>query len=132
MSTTAMPDASDSSEEECDSRRRQFRVRLRREQTTLTTLIAALENAKIDSALALADIGGFAHRLRAAALVCGFAGIGDLARAVERAADPAAPGENGQRNDPPVECTMRALAKSLTEETTRGAPCEPAARLPSW
>jgi Hpt domain len=120
-----------SPDEEFEKLRRKFQARLRREQTLLTTLTRALGNARIDSALALADIGAFAHRLHGAALVFGFAGIGNLAKAVELAAAPATPNEPGHKDDPSVESTIQALAMILAEETGRGKPCGPAGKSSS-
>jgi Hpt domain len=111
----AMPP--DSPEEELEKLSQNFLGRLRREQTLLASLTEALASANADSTLVLADIEMFAHRLRGAALVFGFAGIGEAAKAVELAAAAAAPGENGQRNDSSVVSTMRALAMNLAAET---------------
>jgi hypothetical protein len=121
----------DSADEEFEKLRQQFHVRLRREQTQLTSLTGALGSAKIDSALALADIGAFAHRLRGAALVFGFPEIGALAKALELAAAPAAPDENGQRDDPSVEASIQALATILAEATGPAEQCAPPAKAAS-
>jgi hypothetical protein len=110
-----------SPDEEFEKLRQSFYERLRRERTLLAALTEALASANVDSALVLADIERFAHRLRGAALVFEFGGIGNAAKAVELAAAAAAPRENGQWDAPSVMSTMQVLAIKLAAETGTGA-----------
>jgi hypothetical protein len=109
-------------DEQFEKLRRHFYDRLRKEQRRLATLTKAQGSANMASASTYLDIREFAHRLRGAALVFGFQGLGDGAKAVELAAIAASLNTNGQRCDPSVVATMQALAISLADEIAAGAP----------
>jgi hypothetical protein len=115
-------------DEEFEKLRQRFHLRLQQEQAQLSALSAALGRAGVVPAAILVDIRTFAHRLRGAALVFGFQGIGDGAKAVELAAVAASLDAKGQRCDPSVVATMQALAIDLADEVGTGAPCPPDGR----
>jgi Hpt domain len=108
-------------EEQFEKLRQRFYVRLRKERSQLAVLTAALESADGTSAAILLNIQAFAHRLRGAALVFGFQGLGDGAKAVERAATTALRDASGRQCRPSVAATMQELAISLTDEIRTGA-----------
>jgi len=108
-------------EEQFEKLRQRFYARLRKERRQLAALSAALGSANGASALTVSDIQAFAHRLRGAALVFGFQGLGDGAKAVERAAIAASRDANSQRRHPSVASTMQALAINLDDEIRTGA-----------
>jgi hypothetical protein len=103
-------------DEEFEKLRQHFHERLRREQAQLSALSEALAKANVASASIFVDIRAFAHRLRGAALVFGFQGLGDGAKAVEMAAIAASLDLSGRRLDLSVVSTMEALAIDLDDE----------------
>jgi hypothetical protein len=107
-------------DEQFEQLRQRFHERLRKDQRHLASLTKALESANFVSASILSDIQVFAHRLRGAALVFGYQGLGDGAKAVELAAIGAAENANGQLSAPSVASTMQALAIDLAEELGAG------------
>ena len=125
-SLQAQPMGPGTPDEEFEQLRQRFYERLRKEQTQLAALIEVLGSTNGASASTLVDISGFAHRLRGAALVFGFQGLGDGAKAVELAAIAASQNANDPRCEPSVISAMRALAISLADEVGTGASCAPA------
>jgi hypothetical protein len=125
-SLQAQPMEEGTEEEQFEQLRQRFHERLRKEQAQLAVLTAALGGANVASASMCVDIRAFAHRLRGAALVFGFQGLGDSAKAVELAATAGSLDASGQRLDPSVEATMRALAINLADEIGAGTQREPA------
>jgi len=109
-------------DEQFEKLRRRFHERLRKEQRQLATLTKALGSANVTSASIYLDIRAFAHRLRGAALVFGFQGLGDGAKAVELAVLKASRDTVGQRRDPSVVSTMQALAIKLAGQIGMAAP----------
>ena len=109
-------------DEQFEKLTQRFHERLRKEQRQLATLTEALGCANAASGSILLDIRAFAHRLRGAALVFGFQGLGDGAKAVELAAIAAALDATGQRRDPSLLSTMQALASYLAHEVDICAP----------
>jgi hypothetical protein len=109
-------------DEQFEKLRRRFHERLRKEQRQLTTLTKALGSANVTSASIYTDIRAFAHRLRGAALVFGFQGLGDGAKAVELAVLRASRDTQGQRRDPAVLCAMQALAIKLAGQIGMAVP----------
>jgi hypothetical protein len=120
-SLQAQPLETGTPDEQFEKLRLRFHDRLRKEQGQLAALTEALRSAKVAPAANFLDIRAFAHRLRGAALVFGFQEVGDGAKAVELAAIAASLSANGQRSDPSVTSTMRALAISLAGEIGTGA-----------
>jgi hypothetical protein len=102
--------------------RQRFHARLPKERRHLAALTETLGGANGTSASIYIDIRAFAHRLHGAALVFGFRGVRDGAKAVERAANTASLNANRQRRDPSVASTMQALAIKLADEIRTGAP----------
>jgi hypothetical protein len=109
-------------DEQFEKLRQRFRERMKKEQRQLATLTITLGSADIAETSILLDIREFAHRLRGAALVFGFQGLGDGARAVELAASAASLHANGDPRGPPVITTMQALAAILADQIDAGAP----------
>jgi Hpt domain len=109
-------------DEQFEKLRRRFHERLRKEQRQLTTLIQALGSANVTSDSTYLDIRAFAHRLRGAALVFGYQGLGDGAKAVELAAVRASRDTQRPRRDPSVVSTMQALAITLAGQIGMAAP----------
>jgi hypothetical protein len=114
-------------EQEFEELRQRFHERLQRERVRLSQLAEALAGGKVDSALVVGDLGMFAHRLRGAALVFEYTGIGDAAKAVELAAGAALLRNKVRRDLRQVVATMQVLAMKLTEETTGRALSAPQA-----
>jgi HPt (histidine-containing phosphotransfer) domain-containing protein len=109
-------------DEQFEELRQHFHERLRKEQRQLATLTKALAGAEGTPASLFSDIREFAHRLRGAALVFGFQGLGAGAKAVELAAIAASLEANSQRSDPSVVSSMRALAINLADQIGSAAP----------
>jgi hypothetical protein len=112
-------------------------VRLRKERKQLGVLADALGSASGASASIHSDIRTFAHRLRGAALVFGFQGVGDGAKAVELAVIAAARDTNSRRRDPSVVSAMQELGIHLTAAIRSGAapithPSGPSGQSSSW
>jgi hypothetical protein len=116
-----------SADQEFAQLRQGFHERLRRELAQLTILTETLQSTHIDLALVVGDIGMFAHRLRGAALVFEFPGIGEAARAVEAAADAAGRDESDTPGERLVVSTMRVLTMKLAEEAGNCAQPAPVA-----
>jgi hypothetical protein len=114
-------------EQEFEELRQRFHERLQRERVRLSQLAEALAGGKVDSALVVGDLGMFAHRLRGAALVFEYTGIGDAAKAVELAEGAALLRNKVRRDLRQVVATMQVLAVKLTEETTGRALSAPLA-----
>jgi hypothetical protein len=121
-SSQVLPLETESQDAQFERLRQRFHVRLRKERTHLAALTETLGSADGTSTSIFLDIRAFAHRLRGAALVFGFQGLGDGAKAVERAATAASLNAKSQRRDPAVVATMQALAIKLGEEIRTGAP----------
>jgi hypothetical protein len=117
------PTETGTADEEFEKLRQRFQQRLRQEQAQLSALSEVLGRASIAPASILVEVRAFAHRLRGAALVFGFQEIGEGAKAVELAAIAASLDAKGQRCDPSVVATLRALAINLAAEVGTGAPC---------
>ena len=109
-------------DEQFEKLRRRFHERLRKEQRQLATLTKTLGSSNVTSAAIFLDIRAFAHRLRGAALVFGFQGLGDRAKALELAAVRASLDTKGPRRDPSVVSTMQALAIILADQIRTAAP----------
>jgi HPt (histidine-containing phosphotransfer) domain-containing protein len=109
-------------DEQFEKLRRRFHERLRKEQSQLTTLTKALGSASASPAAIFSDIQAFAHRLRGAALVFGYPGLGKGAKAVELAVTRASRDAKSRRPDPSVVATMQALAINLAHQIGTAAP----------
>ena len=109
-------------DEQFEQLRERFHERLRKEQRHLANLAESLGCADVVWASVISDIQLFAHRLRGAALVFGYQGLGDSAKAVELAAIGAALTATGRRGTTTVATTMQALAVDLADELGAGAP----------
>jgi hypothetical protein len=114
--------ATGTADEQFEKLRQRFHVRLRKERRQLGVLTEALGGASGACASIYSDIRAFAHRLRGAALVFGFQGVGDGAKAVELAAIAAARDTNSRRRDPSVVSAMQELGINLTVAIRSGAP----------
>jgi hypothetical protein len=116
------PAATETPNAQFERLRQRFHARLPKERRHLAALSETLGSAKGASASTFFDIRAFAHRLHGAALVFGFRGLRDGAKAVERAANSASLDANRQRRDPSVVSAMQALAIKLADEIRTGAP----------
>jgi hypothetical protein len=110
---------------EFEQLRQGFHQRLQREQARLTTLTAALQSVHIDLAVVVSDIGVFAHKLRGAALVFEYQGIGAAAKALELAAEGAAQDDDGNPDSRSIVSAMHGLAMELVEQAPGSALPEP-------
>jgi hypothetical protein len=108
-------------DEQFENLRQRFRERMKAEQRQLATLNKALGSADIAEISIFLDIKEFAHRLRGAALVFGFQGLGDEARAVELAATAASLHANREPRNPSVITAMQALTTTLAAQIDAGA-----------
>jgi hypothetical protein len=117
----AQPQEVGTPDEQFEQLRERFHERLRKEQRQLAILTKSLGSANVAWASVLSDIQVFAHRLRGAALVFGYQGLGDGAKAVELAAIGASLNGNGRPCEPSVVTAMQALAIDFADELGAGA-----------